>query len=431
MPFFEETYAMRRATVSKPTKTQIACLLWIGLFLVATTSSFSGHRRTVTHHYQAASEHWFAGQALYRNDGDGFLYFPQSAILYSPFAFLPGDLGEIVWRGAILGVFAYGVFRLTQVARRTSGIDFFALTTIICVPLAFSSERNGQATLIMAGLMMLAASELVDERWWRAAMYLSLAVAIKPLSLVLAVMAVILYPETIRPLAACALFWILVPFVTADGQYVVNQYMSCESMLHAAVDRGHDANWAQVFGLLQVVGVDMPPVWRLLVQTLAAVATLGLGWYAQRRMPRNWAGIYCYGLAICYLMLFNPRTENNSYSALGPMIGLICCNDVLVRRRYMMSMVYIFVSLGIIGTYYVGLLVTGPKLTMWLAPLAGACFTALAVVKLLVWPETEFGRRFEGAAGGQPPSVVCDPPISPVSLDALGGKYYYRCSLLE
>ena len=33
---------------------------------------------------------------------------------------------------------------------------------------------------------------------------------------------------------------------------------------------------------------------------------------------REWVGVYCYVLAVCFLMLFNPRTENNSYSALAP-----------------------------------------------------------------------------------------------------------------
>src|SRR5450432_1258122 len=75
---------MWQMTVSKPINVKIAWFLWIALFVVATTSSFSGHRRNVTHHYRAASEHWFQGQRLYGDDGDGFLYFPQAAILYSP-----------------------------------------------------------------------------------------------------------------------------------------------------------------------------------------------------------------------------------------------------------------------------------------------------------------------------------------------------------
>ncbi len=48
----------------------------------------------------------------------------------------------------------------------------------------------------MAGLMMLATVDLVDKRWWRAAAYLSLGLAIKPLCLVLVLLAAVLYPAT-------------------------------------------------------------------------------------------------------------------------------------------------------------------------------------------------------------------------------------------
>ena len=380
---------MWHMTVTKPINVRIAWILWVALFVVATLSSFGGHRRNVTHHYRAASERWFRSQELYSNDGDGFLYFPQSAVLYSPFAFLPSDVGEILWRAVILGVFASGVFRLARLAGRTSGIEFFPLTTMFCLPLAFSSERNGQATLIMAGLMMLATVELVDKHWWRAAAYLSLGLAIKPLCLVLVLLAAILYPATVWRLVACVLVWTVMPFLTADASYVIHQYGSCVHMFQVAADRGSDANWAQLFGMLQVAGIHVPASWQSVARVLAAAGALALAWHAQRRLHSEWAGAYCYALAICYLMLFNPRTENNSYSALAPVIGILCCRDVLAHRRFSRLTWYIILSLGITGTYYVGILVTGPKLTMWLAPLMGACFTVVAVADLFRWREPD------------------------------------------
>jgi alpha-1,2-mannosyltransferase len=384
---------MWRMTLNKPVTVHIAWLLWISLFVVATTSSFAGHRRTVTHHYRAASEHWFQGQPLYGNDGDGFLYFPQSAILYAPFAFLPGDVGEILWRGVILFFFACGAFRLARLAGAESGTEFLPLTTMFCLPMAFSSERNGQATLIMAGLMMLATVELADKRWWRAAAYLSLGLAIKPLCLVLVLLAVLLYPATIWPMATCILIWGIVPFLTADGSYVVRQYLGCGNMLRLAADRGRDANWAQLFGMLQVGGIDVSASWQTIWRAIAAAGTLVFAWYAQRRLPRSWAGIYCYALATCYLMLFNPRTENNSYSALAPVIGIFCCSDVLVHRKFLKATIYVVISLGIIGTYYAGILLTGPELTMWLAPLMGACFMFIVIANLLRWRDSIFDEH--------------------------------------
>jgi alpha-1,2-mannosyltransferase len=380
---------MWQISVTKPANVRIAWLLWATLFMVATVSTLAGHTREVTHHYREAAHHWFRGEPLYENTGHGFLYFPQAAILFAPFAYLPFNAGEILWRATILAVFAAGVCRLARLAGRTAGIDFFPLATMFCLPLAFSSERNGQATLIMAGLMMLAAVDLADRRWWRAALYLSLGLAIKPLCLVMVLLAAVLYPATIWRMAVCIFALALMPFLTAEPSYIVGQYIDCRQMLWHAVDRGRDANWAQLFAMLQVAGIKVPDVWQSMLRLLAAAATLALLWQAQRRLPRAWAGTYCYLLAICFLMLFNPRTENNSYSALAPAIGILCCHDVLVRRKHLMAAWYVVLALGILGTYYVGVLLTGPDYTTWLAPLMGACFTATAIVQLLRWRQTE------------------------------------------
>jgi alpha-1,2-mannosyltransferase len=371
-----------RMTLTSPVNVRISWLLWVILFLIATALTLDGHGRDVSHHYRAATQRWLHREPLYDNSGGGFLYFPQSAILYTPFAVLPENLSEILWRSLILFVFAVGVFRLARLAGRDSGIEFFPLTTMFCVPLAFSSERNGQATLIMAGLMMLATVDLVDKRWWRAAAYLSLGLAIKPLCLVLVLLAAALYPTMMWRLAIFICVWIAMPFLIAEPTYVIHQYFGCANMLQLAADRGHDPNWSQVFGMLQAFGISIPSSWQTILRAIAAVGTLGMAWYAQRRWPSSWAGTYCYALATCYLMLFNPRTENNSYSALAPVIGILCCSDVLVQRRYLMWAFYTVISLGILGTYYAGILFTGPKLTMWLAPLMAIVLSVIAIVKL-------------------------------------------------
>jgi hypothetical protein len=142
--------------------------------------------------------------------------------------------------------------------------------------------------------------------------------------------------------------------------------------------------------MLQVAGVTLSPIMQTLLRLLAAAATLSLVLIAQRKLPKEWAGTYCYLLAICFLMLFNPRTENNSYAALAPAIGILCCRDVLVRHKIPMALWYALISLGIVGTYDVGRLLTGPQRTSWLAPLLGACFTATAIAKLLRWPAEPF-----------------------------------------
>lgn len=391
---------MWRMPVTNPINVRIAWLLWATLFLTATAPTLAGRIHDVSHHYDAAAHHWFLGEPLYDESGHGFLYFPQSAILYAPFAYLPGSSGEIAWRAVILAVFAAGVCRLARLAGRASGLDFFPLATMFCLPPAFSSERNGQATLIMAGLMMLAAVDLVDRRWWRASFCLALAVAFKPLGIVMLLLAAVLYPATAWRLTICVGVLIAAPFLTASPDYVLSQYADCGKMLHAASDRGLETNWAQLFGLLDVAGLQIPSRLQSVLRLLAAAATLGLVMYAKRRLSREWVGVYCYILAVCFLMLFNPRTENNSYSALAPAIGILFCQDVLVRRNHILGATYVLLSIGILCTYYVCRLITGPELTTWLAPLMGTVFTTIAVVKLFRWHEPPSDARL-GALNGR------------------------------
>jgi alpha-1,2-mannosyltransferase len=390
---------MWRMTVTKPINVRIAWLLWVALFLFATAPTLTSHIHDVTHYYGTAAQHWFRGEPMYDESGHGFLYFPQSAILYAPFACLPGSSGEMAWRAVILAMFACGVCRLARLAGRTPGLDFFPLTTMFCLPLAFSSERNGQATLLMAGLMMLAAVDLVDRRWWRASICLALGVAVKPLCLVMLLLAAVLYPATSWRLTICVGLLIAMPFLTASPDYVFSQYADCGKMLHAASDRGLEANWAQLFGLLDVARVRVPPLVQSALRVLAAAATLVLLLYAQRKLPREWAGTYSYVLAVCFLMLFNPRTENNSYSALAPAIGILFCQDVLVRRNYVLGAAYVILSIGILGTYYVCRLFTGPEFTTWLAPLMGVFFAAIVVAKLFRWHEPLTDARLRALNG--------------------------------
>ena len=58
----------------------------------------SGSKRSVVPAYRLAAQHWFAGENIYSGDGHGFIYLPQAAVLFGPFAVLPPVLGGILWR---------------------------------------------------------------------------------------------------------------------------------------------------------------------------------------------------------------------------------------------------------------------------------------------------------------------------------------------
>ena len=56
--------------------------------------------------YRDGALAWVAGKNMYNGTGRGFIYLPQAAILYVPFAMLPVPLGGLLWRAISLSVFA-------------------------------------------------------------------------------------------------------------------------------------------------------------------------------------------------------------------------------------------------------------------------------------------------------------------------------------
>jgi len=57
---------------------------------------------------------WWSGREMYTDPENGYLYFPQSAILYTPFTWGPVVVGELLWRIVCLAVFATGLRRLMR-----------------------------------------------------------------------------------------------------------------------------------------------------------------------------------------------------------------------------------------------------------------------------------------------------------------------------
>lgn len=374
----------------------LAWLPWLLLYSVVLLFILCGSERTVTPLYFEAAENWRRGEGLYVAGGRGFLYLPQAAILAIPFQLLPRIPGEIAWRFISIGTFALGILRLSRVASKSHPNTMFAVMSCLAAPLAWSSALNGQSTLPMAGLMMLATGELVDNRSWRGAALLALALAVKPLALVMLLVAASLWPKMfVRLLVVCAAM-LAVPFLLQSPEYVAGQYAACLTMLRDAARLGAQKPWAQLFGMLQVAHIEFSESVQMGMRLLAAVLTLAAAWHAQRRLEASRALLYVYALATCYLMLFNPRTENNSYAMLAPAIGWCCAEAFLIERRARSVLVYIIIALGTVGSHEFGRHLIPTSRAVWLAPLMAVWFTGVLSMRLL--RETRRELRLPGGS---------------------------------
>jgi len=81
-------------------------------------------------------------------------------------------------------------------------------------------------------------------------------------------------------------------------------------------------------------------------------------------------------------MLFNPRTENNTYSCLAPALGVAFAIAWQTGRRTPAA-IHAALALAIVGSWQIGKLALPTISPVWLAPLAAVVFAALLVRQIL------------------------------------------------
>lgn len=316
---------------------RVAVFLWaVYASVISGIVAVQPDRRTVTPEYREAAEEWWAGEDIYEVRMHGYLYLPQAAILYTPFAALPMRVGEPLWRLTGLGLFAWCIWRLCGVFGGGRRGVWFLVATVAAVPSSFSAARNGQMNLAMAALLGLAAVDLGRHAWNRASLSLLLSVALKPLGVVPCLLAGACHvkPMVWRLLVGAGIL-AAVAFLHANPEYVARQYeLFVETMQIARKPK--QSLFCDIQGMFWAFGFHPPEVAMTLLRMAAAGGTLGVAWLAVRRYDAARAGFVCMLLAAWYLLLFNPRTETNSYVLIAPFVGVLVAaalwNPASVRR---------------------------------------------------------------------------------------------------
>lgn len=347
--------------------------------------------RTVAHEYRNAALGWWSQHDLYIPGVHGFLYLPQAAILYTPFALIPGVAGEVAWRLFGAGVLAWGVWRLCRVASGGDRPELFMVVSLLIASGAASSLRNGQMNTPLTAIMLHAAADLACGKWNRSAWLLALGLAVKPIGIVMLLLAGAVYPRTRPSLIVATGAVLALPFVCGPTGYVAAEYGAGVRKLMTAATPG-GATFADIAGLLGSVGVGVDERVMLVVRAAAAVGVLGLCLAARRRFGGVRLAVYVLGVASAYLMLFNPRTENNSYIILAPAIAVPAAWALVHdgRGRAGWILAGVCVLLGLART-----LANGTN--AWLQPLCALVF----LVYLAAW-ELNGSRREPALSGGIP-----------------------------
>jgi len=365
---------------SKRTR-QLAWLVWIAVAISMSGLSVSGDKHSVTGEYRSASLNWIAGRPLYSMTGHGFIYLPQTALVFAPWGLLPEPVGAVAWRCTIVAILAAGVARFT---RLVNGDDrWFLINTIVSAATAVGCVRNGQATLIIAGLMMLACVDLGERRWTRAAMLLVLAIAFKPTALILILLVGALFLPMLWRLAIGLPLFAIAPFLAQNSRYAYSQYMAFFENSREAFHLGETGYWAQLFGIFKVAGVDVPLPVQEVARIVFGLATLVVCWLAVRKLPTGRGIFYLYAISTCYLMLFNSRTEGSTYAMVAPVYGILLASAWLKEQNRTATT---WLIVGIVATvlnYELIHLFTRQKNTeVWVCPFVCVLVTIYVVVQL-------------------------------------------------
>jgi alpha-1,2-mannosyltransferase len=363
-------------------------VLWF-IFIVAicVIVGKQGESRTVTTNYLDAANLWMHGKALYNSTGRGFIYLPQSAVLFIPFAYLSKfsfAAAEIVWRLVSLLLLIYALWHFASLVDKKFVARTFFIVTAATLPLVFSSARNGQFNTILEVLMLFAVCSIAKEQWFQAVFYLVLGFALKPTMVVLLLLLWGLY----RPLwwrLPLGLFAVLIfPFFTQEPHYVIAQYLGSIDMLQIASTVGsNNTDWAQIFGLLAQLKLMPTQLFQDLIRVIVAIFVFYSGVLVKQKFNKNHAAIFLYALATIYLMLFNPRTEGNDYGIVAPAIGVFISLFLACDFKKQMWLL-VFTIGGLIMSGNLTFIMGSGDREFWSAPFFALVFAIIVIVQIFI-----------------------------------------------
>lgn len=307
---------------------------WIGfvVLVVAVKFDVAPSAGNVFNIYREAAIRWSQGLDLYPADLY-FNYLPSAAVLFLPWTWLPFEIGGALWRAINLLVFALGLARVCDVLETRHGnqVVYFPIATLFAITMAWSAARYGQMTLAMAGLMMLAVASLQRGDNWRAALFLAVAIGLKPPAIVLALVVIAVFPGVRVPALFFSLAIVTLPFLFQSADYVFEQYRAVPEMLLARATRIWP--YPHVFGLLDSIGISTIAGQRTIVRVTTGLLVLGACWRVRRSNLPPGVSYYLYALPAAYILLLGEGTEHNTYAMMAPIMGLAMALALHERRK--------------------------------------------------------------------------------------------------
>lgn len=300
-----------------------AWLLWIiPVIVVGCLVALNRYPDGTNQIYGDACSDWWARRDIYTGR-QGMNYLPQFTLIFSPFYALGMPFGGILWRViSVLGL-AWSLRRLIAiVSPHPRSLDFF-LGSLLAMPVCLGAVKFAQANVPFAAITTLAVVLLMEQRWKSAGVALVAAIAMKPLGLVLVLLAMCNYRRVILPVLVSGLLMLLVPFAFAPSEYVLTQYAGFIDNMRHCSQAAVEHRFANLNSIFEKLSINLSLPMQSAMNLLAAFGTLVLWLFAARRLAEPERGLLLLSLATVYLMLFNPMNESNSFVIIAPVMTAV------------------------------------------------------------------------------------------------------------
>ena len=315
---------------------------WIGWGIFVAVALARIHPRRFASTFSAyldAAHRLAAGEQVYdpATLGD-FLYFPLTLLIYFPFTLLDRVVSAAVALVIAAAFFSWACTRLSiaLAPRDWRPVEAIALTGIpllINIPAAWFNFKGVQAQVPMTAAMIAAGAAMAASRWRAASFWLFVAIAIKPLAIVMVLLSGALIRETRLMLLAALAAVLLLPFLFLDWSYLAEQYRAMGWKLwHIATAAPEEWPYQADFStMLRGLGLQLPAGAVLAIRVAAALGTLALAWRVKRDGGPRSLALAVLMLSGCYITLFGPRNEFLSFIVLTPPLAILA-GHMLIRN---------------------------------------------------------------------------------------------------
>jgi hypothetical protein len=290
--------------------------------------------------YSEAARHWLAGKDMYGELAPGFdryRYSPLAAVLVAPFSVLPDGLGAALWRLLNAAVYLAGfAWFVRAVLPATLSGRQRAILFLLIVPLSAGSLYNGQANVLVIGLLLAAVAAAKSDRWNLAAVCVAAACHLKVYPIAVGLLLAALYPRRFAArLALAVAAGAALPFAFQHLDYVVGQYANWWDLFQV-YDRAPMALKFAYRDLRLLCRVWLTPLdarTYLLIQLgvaagMAAVCVAG----RRRGWPRERLLVLLLGLSCSWMTVLGPATESCTYILLAPTLAWALVDAWAARR---------------------------------------------------------------------------------------------------